>query len=90
MRIEQQSCETGIDLPLCCSGHRSDCRLRSPSQTHVVRRSGHCIALRIATLGATGACLMQLVGCASGLVPVLVSFAESTVLSLLLDGLALR
>lgn len=45
-------------------------------------RSSHL--RRMAMLAATGGVLLQLAGCASGLSPVLVSFAESAVLSFLL------
>ena len=46
------------------------------------RRISRLIALTFA-----GGCLLQLVGCASGLLPVIFSFAESTILSGLLSGL---
>ena len=42
---------------------------------------------RILALLATGGCLVQVTGCASGLVPAYLSFAESTVLRLILAGL---
>jgi len=43
------------------------------------------------TLGlfATGGLLMQVTGCATGVLPVFLSFVESTVLSLLFGGLAI-
>ena len=44
--------------------------------------------LRRIALVLTGGCLLQLTGCVSGLAPVLVSFAESAILSALLGGLA--
>jgi hypothetical protein len=41
-------------------------------------------AARLAALASSGGVLFQLTGCASGLAPVLVSFAESAALSYLL------
>jgi hypothetical protein len=43
--------------------------------------------IRLAALVVSGGCLMQLVGCLSGLVPVYVSFAESAALSILISQL---
>ncbi len=38
---------------------------------------------RTVALGLVGGCLFQVVGCASGILPVILSFGESAVLSLL-------
>ena len=43
---------------------------------------------RFVALVVSGGCLLQLVGCATGLMPVALSFAESALLSGLLSGLA--
>ena len=42
---------------------------------------------RLTVLVTVGGCLLQLVGCAAAVVPVLAGFAESTLLSLLLSTL---
>ena len=47
------------------------------------RKVGRFIALAL-----TGGCLLQLTGCVTGLLPVALSFAESTILSDLLGRLA--
>ena len=44
--------------------------------------------IRFATLALTGGCLLQFTGCSTGLLPIILSFAESAVLSLLLGGVA--
>lgn len=44
---------------------------------------------RFVALGAAGGCLLQVTGCAAGLAPVLLSLAESALLSYLFGGLAI-
>jgi hypothetical protein len=51
-------------------------------QMRMPRRFGRILALL-----AAGGCLVQVTGCMSGLVPAYVSFAESTVLRLILSSL---
>ncbi len=46
--------------------------MRRPSMIH-----------RAVALGLTGGCLFQVVGCASGILPVILSLGESALLSLL-------
>lgn len=41
---------------------------------------------RLAALALAGGCVFQAVGCATGFAPILLSLAESTVLSVLLGG----
>jgi len=43
---------------------------------------------RVVALCASGGMLLQAVGCSTGLLPVLLSFAESTALSALFGGIA--
>lgn len=42
---------------------------------------------RLIALAVSGGCLVQLVGCTTGLIPVALSFVESAMLSGLLSGL---
>lgn len=42
---------------------------------------------RLATLGLVGGCLFQVVGCVSGIIPVLFSVGESVILSGLVNQL---
>ena len=44
---------------------------------------------RFLALALTGGCLLQLTGCVTGLLPVALSFAESTIFSDLLNRLAI-
>ncbi len=50
--------------------------------------SKHRSLRRFAALGAVGGCLLQVTGCAAGLAPVLLSLAESVLLSFLFGGVA--
>jgi hypothetical protein len=43
---------------------------------------------RLLAVAFGGGCLLQLVGCATGLIPTALSFVESAILSALLGGLA--
>lgn len=43
--------------------------------------------VRTVTIILTGGCLLQFVGCASGLVPVVLSFVESALFTSLLGGI---
>lgn len=58
-------------------------RINQLSISPKVRRASRMIALC-----ASGGMLLQAVGCSAGLLPILLSFAESAVLSALFGGIA--
>lgn len=47
----------------------------------------HAHWVRVLALGLTGGSLVQFLGCATGILPVILSLGESAILSLLLGGL---
>jgi len=50
--------------------------------------TGSRFSRRMVLLFAAGGCLLQVAGCVSGIGPVLISFAESALVSYILGGLA--